>query len=642
MIADRLSEDARTRRTASDPQERLQRYVVLEYPTHQAALAAFRRLDGDEGALSVEWNDRFEFAATPSDSLFFAPNSSPTPKKYQWGMSASGLNFQGAWDKTWGTAYVAILDSGVQLNPLIHPDLSKAFRPHFAYNVHGGNRYVDEAMDKASTIMGHGTHVAGIVSANSNDPLRPIGLLNPPGMGVAGGCWSCSLMVIKITRPSSSDPSRPSVVTSTLASGLVRAVNQGAQVVNLSLVSSSEPVLTCASSGWAAFCAALQLAADRDVVVVAAAGNTRSGLRLPAMDPRVLPVAGVDTSQNRWGERIPGGPELFGSSSGVELQMRGVAAPAKDILSTIYQSFDWNRAVRCGDRNEFTYDPGTSGYQYPDEPGDGDTAGPGYGRCTGTSMAAPHITAAAALVRTANPLLNRIALENALRNAGSKSGAPDIDVGFGIPNVAVSVATAMGSQTAKNRLTPLFAFERTGELRYTVAVQVAAAMASPEFDAVFPTALDKAMKGGIPTGVTVNEMLSLPGVGVTPKAQIWVLTGHVNPRVTGQALLPILRFSRSAIGLTPGDFAYETSESRAQMLLNAGYRFDGVEGFVFSAQFSQPSGTVRIYRARNPANGDNAIFPESQLNAMTSAGYSVDVNTLGYAYANATGARPAM
>jgi len=413
-----------------------------------------------------------------------------------------------------------------------------------------------------------------------------------------------------------------------IAAGIIRAVISGAQVINMSLTSSPT---SCASSAWTSTCTALALASSREVVVVAAAGNKSAlGVGFPASDPRVIPVAGIDHNFVRWAEGD------FGSSTGSELMTRGLAAPAKDVLSTVYTNFDWSPKSRCGDRSFFAFDPNPNDMtpQYPDI-GYGDFAGPGYGRCTGTSMAAPHIAAAAALVRTANPLATRSTVAAILRAAGSRASTPTNELGAGIPNVGVAVASAFGGTTVNNRQTPLFAFTRGGEYRYTVALQAAAAFAAPEFDQVFPTSLDKMLTGATPIGTAINGLSTFPGMTVVPKAQLLVYSGHINPISSAQVLVPpLLRFSRAKSGLTPGDFAFETNEVRAQSLLNAGYKRDGVEGFLFSTADARPAGTVPVYRARNAGSGDNAIFPDTQLAAMNAAGYTADQFVVGYAYLN--------
>jgi thermitase len=82
-----------------------------------------------------------------------------------------------AWDLTTGSpeVVVAILDTGVDPAP---PDLRGQMVPGFDF-VNGDSAPSDD--------NGHGTAVAGIVGAGSNN-----------GIGVAGYCWRCRLMPVKV------------------------------------------------------------------------------------------------------------------------------------------------------------------------------------------------------------------------------------------------------------------------------------------------------------------------------------------------------------------------------------------------------------------------------------------------------------
>ena len=82
-----------------------------------------------------------------------------------------------AWSVTTGAAetVVAVLDTGVDLG---HPDLQGAFV--------AGYDTVNEDADPSDD-HGHGTMVAGVIAARGNN-----------GIGVAGACWRCSLMPVKV------------------------------------------------------------------------------------------------------------------------------------------------------------------------------------------------------------------------------------------------------------------------------------------------------------------------------------------------------------------------------------------------------------------------------------------------------------
>jgi subtilisin family serine protease len=164
-----------------------------------------------------------------------------------------------AWNTTTGapSVVVAVLDSGVDAS---QPDLQGALV--------AGRDIVNNDSDPADD-NGHGTYVAGIVGARSNN-----------GIGVTSYCWSCSVMPVKVLGADGTGS------ISNVASGITWAADHGARVVNMSLGS------TVASSTLAA---AVNYAQSKGVVLVASAGNYGSTTPVyPAAYDGVIGVAGTD------------------------------------------------------------------------------------------------------------------------------------------------------------------------------------------------------------------------------------------------------------------------------------------------------------------------------------------------------------
>jgi len=149
-----------------------------------------------------------------------------------------------AWDAltVHASVTVAVIDTGVDIG---HPDL--------APNVVPGKDFVDG--DAAPTpasgniANSHGTHVAGIVAAESNDAV-----------GMAGVCPDCRIMGLRIGNFDSLTLGRE-------VKAINWAVNHGADVINLSLGS---PIWSKSERN------AIARAGKNGVLVVVAAGNVSS------------------------------------------------------------------------------------------------------------------------------------------------------------------------------------------------------------------------------------------------------------------------------------------------------------------------------------------------------------------------------
>ena len=190
-----------------------------------------------------------------------------------------------AWDVTRGNEQVviSIVDSGVDLG---HPDLKAKLLP--GYNsVEAGKQPMDD--------MGHGTHVAGIAAASTNN-----------GEGVAGLASNCKILPVRVLGSRAGS-------AATIAEGLVWAADHGADVVNMSLgfYDENETVAKAA-----------QYALSKNVVLVATMGNNNlEKKRYPAAYPGVIAVGSTDKADQK---------STF-SNFGAWMS---VSAPGTDILST--------------------------------------------------------------------------------------------------------------------------------------------------------------------------------------------------------------------------------------------------------------------------------------------------------------------
>ncbi|MCX6568239.1 MAG: S8 family peptidase [Candidatus Aminicenantes bacterium] len=191
-----------------------------------------------------------------------------------------------AWDAARGDpeVVIAILDSGVDRT---HPDLAaKVISP--------GWDFANDDED-ATDDNWHGTHVAGVAAADTNN-----------AQGIAGVAWDCKILPVKVAGADGMG------FYSWIIDGIIWATDQGAEVINLSMGGDfDDPFLEDAC----------KYAFDRGVVVVASAGNDFGGpvLYPAAYDSYVLAVAATDYSDQ---------PADF-SNSGPQVD---VAAPGVYIL----------------------------------------------------------------------------------------------------------------------------------------------------------------------------------------------------------------------------------------------------------------------------------------------------------------------
>ncbi len=191
--------------------------------------------------------------------------------------------------------------------------------------------------------------------------------------GVLGVAYNADLYAVKVLSASGSG------TLSGIAQGIEWSIANGMDVINMSLGG---------SSGSTALQQACNNAYNRGIVVIAAAGNSgssgnRNTIGYPARYSSVIAVGAVDSNNNR----------ASFSSVGNELE---VMAPGANILST--------------------------------------TPGNNYASFNGTSMAAPHVAGAAALIKAKYPSMTNVQIRDRLRNTATNLGDPFF-YGNGVINV---------------------------------------------------------------------------------------------------------------------------------------------------------------------------------------------------------------
>lgn len=228
---------------------------VVRVPEHAAA-TAIRLYERNPNVLYAEPDFVAEKSAITSDLSLGS----------QWGLykiDAADSNGASAWDVTTSspTVRIAILDTGIDGS---HPDLAGKI-------VASANFTTSPTVED---VDGHGTHVAGIAAAATNN-----------GVGVAGVGYHSSLLRGKVLGDKGSGQ------YSWIANGIIWATNNGADVINMSLGG---------SSGSATLQDAVNYAWNNGVVVVAAAGNSNTtSPSYPAYYENVIAVASTTSNDAR-------------------------------------------------------------------------------------------------------------------------------------------------------------------------------------------------------------------------------------------------------------------------------------------------------------------------------------------------------
>jgi subtilisin family serine protease len=350
-----------------------QKILKIKRSMLEASDAVISQLKQDPNVEIAEPNYIYHATKTPNDPLF----------GQLWGMNNSGQNngragldigALQAWEIEKGSknVVVAIIDTGIDYT---HEDLKEnMWVNQKEYNGKpqvddDGNGFVDDIygynfagntgdpMDD----FGHGTHCAGTIGAKGDNNI-----------GVAGVNWNVRLMAVKFLDASGSgtlDNALKSIDYATKMGAVIDSNSWGGGGQSETLQ------------------AAIQRARDKGILFVAAAGNDGSdndqSPTYPANYPvdNVVAVAAIDSAGNTVFTHDDGSA-WWGTNFGKTTVH--VAAPGHLILSTVPKA------------NAEISDPS------------------GYKAISGTSMATPHVSGVAALLKAHEPKLSYLEIKNRL------------------------------------------------------------------------------------------------------------------------------------------------------------------------------------------------------------------------------------
>ncbi|HVM09215.1 MAG TPA: S8 family serine peptidase [Acidimicrobiales bacterium] len=249
----------------------------------------------------------------------------PALRDQQWGMQLIGAPDAWARGVTGKGITIAIVDTGVDLQ---HEDLAEKIVP--------GADFV-EPNTPPQDDHGHGSHVAGIAAAVTGN-----------GKGVTGVAPEAKIMPLKVLTSSGRGGGSPD-------DAIRFAVDNGAQVINLSIGSELDPLL------GPSFARGIEYAWSKGVICVVAAGNSY------VLSGEFSTVPALVVAATTRDERAASYSSGVGSAKWPMSAPGGEGRAENSIISTYW---------RAGSPHAYAY-------------------------LSGTSMAAPHVAGAAALLRGA-------------------------------------------------------------------------------------------------------------------------------------------------------------------------------------------------------------------------------------------------
>lgn len=339
------------------------------YPAPAESIDALLATEaGNPAVLRVEPD--YLMTADAAPALSTTPDDPLYPR--QWHMPQ--VQAEQAWDVTTGDGViVAVLDSGVDPNG----------QDGFCHPLYAEYNAVSHSADPGAALddYNHGTHVAGTVAGCANNAT-----------GVVGLAYDARIMAVKVLTNGSGS-------NADIAEGIVWAADHGAQVINMSLGSSCYSAWPSCSVGVVND--AIDYAAAHDVVIVVSAGNNnRTVLGFPGNHPEVIGVMATRYDQTRASYSNYGPAVDMAAPGGQTSQDQNNDGFPDGVLQETF--------VRNSSPHDFQY----SYFQ-------------------GTSMAAPHVTGAAALLRACAPEADRDAVRAALEGYALDLGGPGFDNTYG-------------------------------------------------------------------------------------------------------------------------------------------------------------------------------------------------------------------
>ena len=330
---------------------------------------------GQELALMKQLNADPRVDYAEPDYIYRAFGAPNDPKYSKQWAHTERLQSAAAWDITTGSnaVIIAVIDTGIDET---HPDLKE--------KIVAGYDFV-EGDATPHDLNGHGTHVAGIAAALTNN-----------SEGVAGMSWNARIMPLRVLDANGSGWS----------SDIISAINwtftHGAKVLNLSL----------GGTGYSqSMQNAVTTATNAGSLVIAAMGNCRmAGNGCSAANPISYPAAYTDVMAVAATNRSDGYAYYSQYGAHCDIAAPGGAMSSVHDAGGIYSTMP-------------TYDVTL-------------TIDKDYDYLQGTSMATPYVSGLAALIWSAAPGLTPAQVQQVIQNTAVDLGPAGWDQNYGYGRIA--------------------------------------------------------------------------------------------------------------------------------------------------------------------------------------------------------------
>lgn len=267
--------------------------ILIDDKEDAQELAEVLKREGEVELAYIEYPINIKPSIVPNDTQYGS----------QWHLKSlynplADIDAEQAWDINTGRSdvIIAVCDGGVDY---LHPDLDPGDRSRIIMGYDSGNDDndpMDDLPDAATlSFAGHGTHVAGIIGAITNNNTQ-----------VSGIMWNCKIMPVKMV--GSGSIKFPFIGTiwdfsttafpSDVADAIDYAVNNGAHIINLSYgFNNMGSVINDVILAVPLLYNTILNAYNQNVVIIAAMGNEFADgnpVEYPAAFPEVIAVGATD------------------------------------------------------------------------------------------------------------------------------------------------------------------------------------------------------------------------------------------------------------------------------------------------------------------------------------------------------------